>query len=183
MILATSGRRIVAMATLREAQGDLARYEKLLQETAQRALEHAAEETDAPWVAVAIGYHHGLSFDPLLGVLPLNEYEVSKAAFDTPRDRFNPAEWTHWDDAVVLESDELVKLGSHLEGLGESADDEARHGREIHVRVATALRKSLLEAGLLTTNGLVFATEFSQADWEENVCASNPAEACAAHGV
>ena len=170
------------MVSLNEAKGDLVRYEGLLRSEAERALKKAADETNSPWVAVAIGYHHGLTFGPLLGVLPHTEYEASKNTFDEPRDRFNPAEWTHWDDAVMLEDAELVELAAHLEGLDESAD-EAQPGREVHVRVATALRKSLLEAGLLTSDGLVFATEFSQSDWEDNVRASNPPEACAAHGL
>jgi len=171
------------MGTLREAQPELARYERLLFTAALQTLQDAAAETDPPWVAVAIGYHHGLSFNPSLGVLPQSEYEESKSIFETPRARFNPAEWTYWGEAAELEDEELSSLGGELERLAVSALDGPRYGREIHVRVATKLREALLEAGLLTPDALVFATEFCQADWQENTRASNPPDACAAHGV
>jgi len=171
------------MKNLSEAQAELARYETMLLAAAERALKNADEETEPPWVAVALGYHHGLSFGPLIGVLPQAEYEESKDDFDEPRDRFNPAEWAHWDDSITLEDEELLELGDELERLGESSLDGPRYGREIHVRVAKALRQALLDAELLTDDGLVYATEYNQSDWEENVRASNPAEACAAHEI
>ena len=162
---------------------DLARYEALLLSAVTRAVVAAGEEHGAPWVGVALGYHHGLTFGPVLGALPTSDYEEFKDEYDSPVNRFNPAEW---DEEIELDDEELEELATRLTKLyqsDEAVQAEARPGRDIHVRVATALRKALLDAGLLESNALVFATEYTQSDWEENVRASNPAEACAAHGL
>ncbi len=46
-----------------------------------------------------------------------------------------------------------------------------------------ALRQTLVDAGCLLPNGLIYATDYSQVEWTDNVTAANPASALAARGV
>ncbi len=126
-----------------------------------------------PWAAVALAYHHELSFGPVVGILPLKDWESGGGI-----DAFNPAHWEMYDDPVTLD-DEVESLAEGLEDLLESAPDDGvpYYGRQIHVRVATKLRAALIEEGCLVEHGLVFATQYDQVDWEDNVLASNPPDA------
>lgn len=125
-----------------------------------------------PWAAIALAYHHGLSFGPVVGILPLKDWESGGGI-----DAFNPAEWEMYD--LYMLDDEVESLAEGLEDLVDSApiDGVPRYGRQIHVRVATKLRAALIEEGCLVEHGLVFATQYDQVDWEDNVLASNPPDA------
>ena len=164
------------------AQAEREAYERRLAELVRARL--LESDIEPPWAAVALAYHHGLSFGPLIGVLPADELAQQIDAFEQPIDRFNPAEWSLYDDEVSLEDERLDELSSRLEALAlESPNDTPRFGQAIHVRVSKALREVLVAEARLSEDGLVFATEYSQADWQANVTAANPEHALAAHGI
>jgi hypothetical protein len=161
----------------------LAAYEtQLAQWLATGLLQRSIVEKDTgedvdlptPWVAVSLGYAHGLSFGIALGVLTASESEELDL---DGMDHLNAAEWENYE--FLTEPAALKKLAVELNAIARSSDVAVtvRVARQIHVRVATGLRAVLVDAGKLDATGLVYATDFEQSEMLENIEASNPKKA------
>ena len=136
---------------------------------------------EAPWAAVSIAYHHGLSFDCVLGVLPAKEWlEFNDSGVDT-MEAMNPAEWEHYDEAgLFIEVARVTELARELESLvGNDVTDVPRYARRVFSRVATAVRAELTATKRLQADGVVYATDYAQCDLRENAAESNPSAALA----
>ena len=139
-----------------------------------------AVDLPTPWVAVSLGYAHGLSFGVAVGVLTAEESgELDLEGID----HLNAAEWENYE--FLAEPAPLGKLTAKLNALAKASDVAVtpRLARQIHVRVATSLREVLLAAGKLDPNGLVYATDFEQSEMLENIEASNPKRARKTHAT
>lgn len=158
---------------LQGAEAERTEFEERLRTELERVFGEVEAET--PWAAAAIAYHHGLSFECVVGVLP--ESDWSSDPNSSPDDLLNPAEWCHYDDdGLYLEDDRVTELGRHLDGLGYE-DADPPYAREIYLRIALALRSTLIESKRLSPLGIVVVTDYQQCDMRENLAKTNPVEA------
>lgn len=137
-----------------------------------------------PWAAVSIAYHHGLSFDCVIGVLPDVEW-VGLQNSEDAMDLLNPAEWEHYDEeGLFIENKRVTELEHQLTSLvGSDLANVPRYGRAIFTRIASCLRSKLVVDDKLQEDGLVYATEYSQCDLRENAAESNPMSALQRFGL